>query len=256
MATRGRGAARRSAVSLAWKAELDAGRAETRTLMEALVMDFGVLLEAVLGAHTANAASVASLREGGIVARMEAGGAALAATGDRRLLARAAQHSSDTVRGWAAYALIRDPAADLASAVARLQPFADDAHFGVREWAWMALRPRLLDDPRPALTLLRPWADDPSPRIRRCASEATRPRGVWCKQIPALVAEPSLADELLTALCADPERYVQLSVGNWLNDAGKSQPDWLDTLAARWRHQSDSPHTATILARGLRRRGA
>ncbi len=49
---------------------------------------------------------------------------------------------------------------------------------------------------------------------------------------------------------AGPARYVQLFVGNWLNDAGKDNPAWVRPLADRWGRAD--PNTARILARGLR----
>jgi 3-methyladenine DNA glycosylase AlkC len=126
----------------------------------------------------------------------------------------------------------------------------------VREAAWASLRNDLLAELDLALELLRPWVLDPDPNIRRCAVEGTRPRGVWCAHSERLKAEPQLALHLLEPVRADPSRYVQLSVGNWLNDASKSQPAWVRTLCARWRRESPAAETAFIVQRALRTIGS
>ncbi len=161
-----------------------------------------------------------------------------------------AAHPSDTVRGWAAYAVGLLPHLTLEERLVMIRPLADDAHFGVREWAWMGVRAAIAADPARALALLAPWTAETSPFLRRFASEATRPRGVWCAHVGALRADPTPGLMVLEPLSADPERYVQDSVANWLNDAGKDHPDWVRAVCARW--NGGAKATAYIVKRATR----
>jgi 3-methyladenine DNA glycosylase AlkC len=171
---------------------------------------------------------------------------------DRDAVAHAlASHPSDVARTWAAQ-WVGFSGLPLRDKLASVRRFATDAHFGVRETAWMAVRDEVVDDSVGAISLLRPWVDDADPNIRRFASELTRPRGVWCAPVPALRREPWLALELLEPLKADPSRYVQNSVANWLNDASKSQPAWVEETCDRWSAESSARETQYIVRRALR----
>lgn len=164
---------------------------------------------------------------------------------------RLANHPSDMARSWACYWLqcADMPLQDKLQSVRR---FAMDSHFGVREMAWSAVRNDVIAELDYALALLQPWVLDADPYVRRFASELTRPRGVWCAQIEALKAEPWRALALLTPLRADPDRYVQNSVANWLNDASKSQSAWVEQICAEWDTASPLAATRYITHRALR----
>ena len=171
---------------------------------------------------------------------------------DRDRIAHAlATHPSDVARSWAAqWVMFCD--LDLPGKLRSVRRFAADPHFGVRETAWMAVRDEVAASVDDAVALLSPWVADTDPNIRRFASEATRPRGVWCAQIEALKTQPWRALALLEPLKADPSRYVQNSVANWLNDASKTQPEWVHGVCERWSAQSRRPETAYIVRRALR----
>lgn len=162
-----------------------------------------------------------------------------------------ATHPSDVARGWAVQWLQFSDLA-LPAKLDAVRRFAADPHFGVREIAWMSVRPEVVAQLDAALALLAPWVRNDDENIRRFASELTRPRGVWCAQIEALKAEPWRAIGLLEPLKADTSRYVQNSVANWLNDASKSQPQWVDEVCARWSRESRAPATQYIVRRALR----
>lgn len=164
---------------------------------------------------------------------------------------RLATHPSDVARCWATH-WIQMSGLSLQKQLEATWRFAADPHFGVREMAWMAVRDSTIRSLDEALRLLRPWVLNPDANIRRFASELTRPRGVWCAQIEQLKAEPWLAIELIEPLRADSSRYVQNSVANWLNDASRTQPEWVEEMCARWLREGDVPETRYITRRALR----
>lgn len=158
-----------------------------------------------------------------------------------------ATHPSDGVRCWAALLIGLDDVR-LPRRLAYIKPLANDDHFGVREIAWMAMRPHYEPSVVAAITALLPWTGSRSENLRRFAIESTRPRGVWCKQLIELVAQPELAEQLLEAVKADDSPYVQRSVSNWLSDAARSRPDWVRQLINRWQDGADQ-HTEAICRR-------
>jgi len=171
---------------------------------------------------------------------------------DRDSVAHAlATHPSDIARSWAAQWVMfaRMPLEEKLVSVHR---FAADPHFGVREIAWMAVRDEVAGDVDAAVPLLMPWVADLDPNIRRFASELTRPRGVWCAQIESLKREPWRALPVIEPLKSDTSRYVQNSVANWLNDASKAQPEWVEKICGRWERESRTPETNYIVRRARR----
>jgi 3-methyladenine DNA glycosylase AlkC len=233
-------------------ARLNAGEIATATLVEQLAIDLAALVIA-LYPHLADRAPAHIEAAGGITRRMAAAAELILASEGAAVLPALAGHPSDTVRGWAAYAIALLPDLPLARRLDLIRPLADDPHFGVREWAWLALRPHVAGEIDEALRLLRPWVDAASPCVRRFAVESTRPCGVWCRHIPALRTEPARGLPLLAPLIAEPSRYVRDSVGNWLNDAARSAPEWVLEVCSLWRRTNDSRATAYICRRALRR---
>lgn len=248
-----KGVSRRADIPPELLAQLNAGVAASATLAEGLAIDFAALLVATVPDMPADSVEVVrEMTAEGITRRMDAVGELLLRHLTLDGLPTIAGHASDTVRGWACYVIGRAPKLKLNAKLTLIRPLADDRHFGVREWAWMALRPHLAKNVGHAVKALTPWVSAGSPNVRRFASEATRPRGVWCSHIEALKQNPEMAIPLLEPLKADPAKYVQDSVGNWLNDAAKSQPAWVKALCERWQRESPSEATARICHRALR----
>jgi 3-methyladenine DNA glycosylase AlkC len=171
---------------------------------------------------------------------------------DNTLLTALANHPADMARCWAAYMVGSNAALSLDKKLTAIQPFVADAHFGVREISWLAVRPTIAGDIEKAIGLLTKLTANRDANIRRFASEATRPRGVWCSHIDALKQHPALGLPILEPLKNDAARYVQDSVGNWLNDAAKSQPQFVTGLCKRWQQESTTKETAYIIKKALR----
>jgi 3-methyladenine DNA glycosylase AlkC len=230
---------------------LHAGELETASLVEMLAMDLGLLLKSVL--PDAAAGDLACVREGGIVARLRAGGRVLLRVHGRRGVASMARHPSDMVRSMACFMLTADEGLTLPQRLERVRVLADDPHSGVREWAWIGVREAVAADVRGAVKLLKPWTGEESANLRRFASEVTRPRGVWCSHIGVLKETPELGLPLLEPLRGDPTKYVQDSVANWLNDAGKTRGEWVRGVCAEWtRRSKGAKETARIVRRAMR----
>jgi 3-methyladenine DNA glycosylase AlkC len=163
-----------------------------------------------------------------------------------------ASSASDMVRGWGAFVVGRSETPTLEDRLALIRPFADDSHFAVREFAWLSMRSHVIADTINALSLLEPWTHDESHLIRRFTSEVTRPIGVWSRHVPLLKSHPGHARQLLNSLRHDDHIYVQNSVGNWLNDAARTNPEWVRKTCANWLADGPTRATMRICRRGQR----
>lgn len=101
--------------------------------------------------------------------------------------------------------------------------------------AEFSVRAFLEAHPERTLARLREWTRDPSAHVRRLVSEGTRPRLPWAPRLRAFVDDPTPVIELLERLKDDPERYVQRSVANNLNDIAKDHPERVVELARAWK---------------------
>ncbi|SHG54784.1 DNA alkylation repair protein [Chryseobacterium vrystaatense] len=171
---------------------------------------------------------------------------------DDEFLLKLSAHTADLVRCWAAYTIGRNNNLSGKEKLDRIQPFASDPHFGVREICWMTVRPDISKNLDESLSILARWTMHDNENVRRFASESTRPRGVWCEHIIALKQNPGLGLEILEPLRSDSSRYVQDSVGNWLNDASKSQPEFVVELCDEWLRESPTKETQYIVKKALR----
>ncbi len=260
LATR-KGARRLSDVPKPVLQALAAGTVETVNLMEWLAADMAALARCVSN-QVSGASLRAALRDVAgqvehlrITARLTTIGRAIAdglpdlQDENFRFLA---SHTSDLVRQWACYAVNDDRIRmSLAERLRLTLPFAADQNMTVREAAWMAFRPHILLSVGELVRLLEPLSRDSNAFVRRFAIEVTRPRSVWGSHFERFKRRPQEALSLLENVRQDRVRYVQLAVGNWLNDASKSCPEWVVEVCERWSAE-DNPHTAAITRRGLR----
>ncbi|MFN6379818.1 MAG: DNA alkylation repair protein [Flavobacteriales bacterium] len=241
--------------------ELNAGVIESANLVEWLAVDHRVLLSNILhqkrktAYHQEILNHWKELKKDSINTRNEAVGKAISTIVQREddweFLTQISKHTSDSVRCWAAYAFGDIHKNDLKKLLNEIIPFADDPHFGVREIAWMAVRPMIASDLEKSIDLLTSWTISKSENLRRFASEATRPRGVWCAHIPALKENPEMGMAIIEPLKEDASKYVRDSVGNWLNDAAKTAPDFVRAVCHRW-SSIPSSHTQYIIKKAMR----
>lgn len=172
-------------------------------------------------------------------------------TNDQNIIDYLSNHISDVPRCWAAHWLgIKET--KIHKNLEVILPFAADSHFGVREVAIFASKNTIIDNLDIAIDILSKWIFSKEENIRRFAVETTRPIGVWTKKIDKLKESPEKAITILEPLKSDDSKYVRDSVGNWLNDASKTRPDWVIKLCNKWREQSPTKETEYIIKKALR----
>jgi 3-methyladenine DNA glycosylase AlkC len=114
-----------------------------------------------------------------------------------------------------------------------------------------SIRPFLVRYPEQTLARLTSWANDPNVHVRRLVSEGTRPRLPWAPRLRAFQRDPRPVLALLELLKDDPERYVQRSVANNLNDIGKDHPETAVEVCRRWARDAP-PERLWIVRHALR----
>ena len=237
---------------------LNAGKIETKNLMEWLATDQLELLKTVLEPankidwYDSFQEAVNAQKKQTANSNTKIIGQTFAQLADATFAkAHLANHQSDIVRCWGCWAesLFQDSVEGLLNA---MKPYAADAHFGVREVVIFASKERLIEDLDGAIDILSNWIFDEDENVRRYAVEALRPVGVWTKKISEFQENPEKGLPLLVPLKSDASKYVRDSVGNWLNDASKSQPEWVKSVCSRWEKESATKETAYIIKKGLR----
>jgi 3-methyladenine DNA glycosylase AlkC len=225
---------------------LNTGQIESRNLMEFLVLD----PELILKNNFPDFNYVKPVDRIGIVQKLEHIAANLNEQFGFKKFEQFSSHKSDLIRSLACYLLAKQPFSfeDKLKLMTRL---ADDQNTGVREWAWLAIRKEFTQDLIKNISYLVRFTNK-SANLRRFVCELSRPRGVWCRHILEFRESPWLGLKIIEPLKSDEAKYVQLSVGNWLNDASKTQGDWVKELCFKWQKESPTKHTHTICKRALR----
>lgn len=242
--------------------QLNAGQIETANLVEWLAVDQRLLLENLLKQNKRTdylktvLSKIDQLKKQTVNTINEAIGTGLfeltTQNSDKDFLAIMAAHNADLVRCWTTYAVGKNENLNTTEVLKQIQTFSADKHFGVREICWMAVRPTIAKNLTQSIEILSGWTNHKDENVRRFASEATRPRGVWCEHIEELKQNPELALSILEPLKSDQAKYVQDSVGNWLNDASKTQPDFAKNICKKWEKESDTKETKYIIKKALR----
>ena len=160
-------------------------------------------------------------------------------------------HTSDIVRCWACWgeSIQYDQINELIKA---MKPYAADQHFGVREVVIFASKERMIENLESSIDIIESWTNSEDENIRRFAAEALRPVGVWTKKVAQFQENPQLGISLIEPLKSDASKYVRDSVGNWLNDASKTSPEWVIQLCKDWGKSSATKETAYIIKKAMR----
>lgn len=113
-----------------------------------------------------------------------------------------------------------------------------------------ALRPLLEKEPTLILQTLLQWAKDESVHVRRCASECLRPRLPWAKKSTLAFEQFEIYSKILSSLAQDPDKFVQKSVANNLNDLYVLSPEHAEQLIENWDRTNNA--TQWIIKHGQR----
>lgn len=242
--------------------QLNSGQIETANLVEWLAVDQRILLKNLLEQSRRNEylkpilLKIDQLKKQTVNTINETIGTGLfeltIQNKDEKFLRIMSNHKADLVRCWATYTIGKNENLNISETLKQIQPFSADKHFGVREICWMSVRPKIAKNLTESIEILSKWTANEDENIRRFTTEATRPRGVWCEHIEELKQNPKLALSILEPLKSDKAKYVQDSVGNWLNDASKTQPEFVTEICKRWETESNTKETKYITKKALR----
>ena len=242
--------------------QLNSGQIETANLVEWLAVDQRLLLANLLNQTNKTEylrpilAYIDNLKKQTVNTINETIGTGLfeqsLKNDDTEILTIISTHKSDLIRCWATYTIGKNQNLDISQKLKQIQAFSADKHFGVREISWLAVRPTIAKNLTQSIEILSGWTNHKDENVRRFASEATRPRGVWCEHIEELKQNPELGLTILEPMKSDKAKYVQDSVGNWLNDASKTQPDFVKNICKKWEKESSTKETAYIIKKALR----
>lgn len=115
-----------------------------------------------------------------------------------------------------------------------------------------AIRPLLKNHPKEVMDELIIWTTDENVHVRRLASEAVRTRLPWAQKLCVALDEFERYTTILTNLKDDPEKFVQKSVGNNLNDLFKDAPEKATYIIKQWSKTPPSKAQEWIIKHGMR----
>lgn len=115
-----------------------------------------------------------------------------------------------------------------------------------------AIRPLIRDHPAEVMEELILWTKDKNVHVRRLASEGIRIRLPWSQKLLVALNEFEKYSTILTNLKDDPEKFVQKSVGNNLNDLYKEAPEKAEMIIAQWEKAGHSKAQEWIIKHGRR----
>ena len=114
--------------------------------------------------------------------------------------------------------------------------------------------PLLKAHPKEVMDELIEWTADGNVHVRRLAGEGVRIRLPWSQKLLVALEEFERYTVILTNLRNAPEKFVQKSVGNNLNDLYKEAPEKADFIISQWRKTGNSKAQEWIIRHGTRNR--
>lgn len=115
-----------------------------------------------------------------------------------------------------------------------------------------AIRPLLKEHPAEVMDELIIWTKNKNVHVRRLASEGVRIRLPWSQKLLVALDEFDRYSVILTNLKDDPEKFVQKSVGNNLNDLYKEAPEKTKMIIEQWEKTGYSKAQEWIIKHGMR----
>jgi 3-methyladenine DNA glycosylase AlkC len=115
-----------------------------------------------------------------------------------------------------------------------------------------AIRPLLKEHPKEVMDELIVWTNDKNVHVRRLASEGVRIHLPWSQKMLVALDEFERYFIILTNLKDDPEKFIQKSVGNNLNDLFKEAPEKAMYIIAQWEKTTKSKAREWIIEHGMR----
>lgn len=115
-----------------------------------------------------------------------------------------------------------------------------------------AIRTLLKEHPKEVMNVLISWADDENVHVRRLASEGVRIHLPWSKKMMVAIDEFEKYTTILTKLKDDPEKFVQKSVANNLNDLYREAPEKAEMIIKEWQRNGQSKAQNWIIKHGMR----
>ncbi|MGN0330397.1 MAG: DNA alkylation repair protein [Kineothrix sp.] len=119
-----------------------------------------------------------------------------------------------------------------------------------------AIRPLLNEHPAEVMQELIIWTKDKNVHVRRLASEGVRIRLPWSPKLLVALDEFEQYCTILTNLKDDPEKFVQKSVGNNLNDLYKEAPEKAEFIIGQWKKTGGTKAQEWIIKHGMRNQKA
>lgn len=114
------------------------------------------------------------------------------------------------------------------------------------------MRPLIACAPEKIMPLLIEWSQDDHVRVRRLSSECIRIRLPWTQKMTIALEYFEEYQQILFHLKDDPDKFIQKSVANNLNDLYKESPEHFYEIIQQWQREPMTKETEWIIQHGSR----